>query len=497
MIDRIVVAGLGPDRGGSSASKVSIACFKFQAAAQSVASMKDGVTTGHGLAVVGSQAGVAGPHAGDYVAAVQGGSGRNVIKFWSWKKEQPVLTSTCPEKLGPLVATKCGTYLVGGGSSGSCYLWQVSTGSLVRTWKAHYLSVSCCTFVDDDSVLLTGSDDAIIRAWGIGDLLDNSSKSNVRARATLSNHTLPVTDLWVGCNGLASRVISSSLDHSVKFWSLYSKEDRPHLLRSVLLPCPIQCIVSDSLECMAFAGGSNGVVYQIATRLQEPPKTREESALFQDRRRSEKERQQRMGSEFERALEGHSAAVTCLELSPSGLLLVSGSMDGTCRLWDTSSGQAVKVVPVGGGTRPVLALLSIPVPFELSKGTLGASGKLLRSARIPPLKPLHRYQSRGDQAPNEPAAKATIVQFRPSDVSPVLSPPRKRQLLAQFCCQSAENQVMAPAPGGGRATPQRVQAGNSARIQELEAENADWKRVNSKLYSIAVDKMLSNYSDVK
>lgn len=45
---------------------------------------------------------------------------------------------------------------------------------------------------------------------------------------------------------------------------------------------------------------------------------------------------------FERALEGHTAAVVSLSISRDGKYLLSGSSDNTIRLWRVSDGQTIK-----------------------------------------------------------------------------------------------------------------------------------------------------------
>lgn len=60
------------------------------------------------------------------------------LHFWAWGTEQPRLKCHAPEKLGPLAVSCDGSLCAGGGISGRVYVWEVSSGTLLRTWDAHY-----------------------------------------------------------------------------------------------------------------------------------------------------------------------------------------------------------------------------------------------------------------------------------------------------------------------------------------------------------------------
>ena len=69
-----------------------------------------------------------------------------------------------------------GSHIVGGGVSGTIYIWNVSSGLLVRYWPAHYKCVTCIKFTDCGSFIITGGEDAIIHIWNIFDVIDSTSR---------------------------------------------------------------------------------------------------------------------------------------------------------------------------------------------------------------------------------------------------------------------------------------------------------------------------------
>ena len=94
---------------------------------------------------------------------------------------------------------------------------------------------------------------------------------------TLSDHTLPVTDVVCGFGPFPNcRVLTSSLDHSVKvcdkpylcifmfisdlqLWDLSSRS----LLTTFQFPRPISCLAWDLTERIFFAASADGYVHQM------------------------------------------------------------------------------------------------------------------------------------------------------------------------------------------------------------------------------------------
>lgn len=41
------------------------------------------------------------------------------------------------------------------------------TGKLLKKWHAHYRAVTCLLFNDDQSLLISGSEDGSVRVWSL------------------------------------------------------------------------------------------------------------------------------------------------------------------------------------------------------------------------------------------------------------------------------------------------------------------------------------------
>eukprot|EP00268_Persea_americana_P036723 TRINITY_DN3624_c1_g1_i1.p1 TRINITY_DN3624_c1_g1~~TRINITY_DN3624_c1_g1_i1.p1 ORF type:complete len:226 (-),score=36.74 TRINITY_DN3624_c1_g1_i1:2581-3258(-) len=140
------------------------------------------------------------------------------VLYWSWNKPQPEVKSFPVESINPLVSNTDGTYLIGGGSSGSIFLWEVASGTLLKKWNAHYRAVTCLVFSDDDSLLISGAEDGCVRVWSLLKLFDDLGDTMPyhSYELSFSEHTLRVTDIISGYGGCGAIIVSSSEDHTCK-----------------------------------------------------------------------------------------------------------------------------------------------------------------------------------------------------------------------------------------------------------------------------------------
>lgn len=141
-------------------------------------------------------------------------------------------------------------------------------------------------FTDDDTALISASDDASVNVWLLTKLLDEQEDITVAPSPhySWSDHSLPVTDIVCGTGTYGSaRIWTSSLDHTVKVGMLsrcysitvlllvakpcfFQKQlwdlATGLLLTTFLFPHPIDTLAVDVSETTLLAAGHHNI-YQV------------------------------------------------------------------------------------------------------------------------------------------------------------------------------------------------------------------------------------------
>jgi pre-rRNA-processing protein IPI3 len=164
------------------------------------------------------------------------------LHVFGWRKDQPHVRCALPEKLTAVAVSADGAFLLGGGGGGRVYLWEVPNGAMLRTWEAHYRTVSAAAFTDDGTHMITASEDSLLRVWSLAQILDYTSGHQAPPTAvhTWNQHTLPLTAVVVGAGGCSARVCSASMDRTVRVWHIPSGGLHTHeilLLRGCCFAC--------------------------------------------------------------------------------------------------------------------------------------------------------------------------------------------------------------------------------------------------------------------
>ncbi|EOY14428.1 WD-repeat protein, putative isoform 3, partial [Theobroma cacao] len=244
------------------------------------------------------------------------------VLYWSWSKPQAEVKSFPAEPIKPLAADSEGSYIVGGGSSGDIYLWEVATGRLLKKWHAHYRAVTCLVFSEDNSLVISGSDDGCVRVWSLFLIFDDVRRQQASHlyEYSFTEHTLCVTDIIMGYGGGSAIIVSASEDRTCKVWSL----SRGRLLRNIVFPSIIDAIALDPGEHVFYAGSRDGKIYIAALNAESSPSNS-------------------YGLHIIGSLSDHSKAVTCLAYSTERNLLLSGSEDGMVRVWDVKTQNIIRM----------------------------------------------------------------------------------------------------------------------------------------------------------
>ncbi|RKP35853.1 quinon protein alcohol dehydrogenase-like superfamily [Dimargaris cristalligena] len=296
--------------------------------------------------------------------------GRPMVHCYVWNKDQAFLKFPCPEKLSALVLSYSGQWAVGGTPTGRLYLWETSSGQLLRYWDAHYKAVTTIQFARDDTFLMTGSEDAVVSMWELPEILEplgydldpNQPMGLTKqppmdqapsARYTWTDHTLPVTAVVCGFGlGPYTRTLTASRDRTCKLWD----HTTGHLLTTFVFPVAITSIVLTSTETAFYAGGADGSIWQIdlfrrgsrdttgVANLSDLANTCE-AVGGEQRIIDVASDNQQTAPDSESAwpvMVGHSDAITGLQLTMDGTLLVSASADERCIVWDVFSRQQLR-----------------------------------------------------------------------------------------------------------------------------------------------------------
>ena len=190
-----------------------------------------------------------------------------------------------------MAASPDGRWVVSGTEDFILRLWDHESNSLVRSLEGHAGIIRTVAFTPDGESVLSGSEDRSLRLW---DVNTGEEKWIVR------ENTLPIQAIAVSRNGELASCVSE--DGTARIWDLTFVapkavfKGRGHQMNATV-------ISGDGIE-MAFGAG-DCTIWRV-----------------------------NLESNTQQILEGHSATVHCLTLTPDEEILLSGADDGTVRAWN-------------------------------------------------------------------------------------------------------------------------------------------------------------------
>jgi pre-rRNA-processing protein IPI3 len=365
---------------------------------------KDSVVDTGALCTVGGSSSFAGQgNSCDYVVAAQ--SQKPIINVYHWGKSQIHYQCHIQEITTALACDPSGTYLIGGTKRGWIYMWELASGKLLTSFQAHYKSITQLHCTKREEFFFSASEDGMVRAWDLCSVVGTaeassagSKQSGMKPFRSWSPHTLAVKGMYVAEYGSSIRVLTCSMDRSVVVFDLYSNRQ----CHRISMPQALTSLTCNSTADRAFIGASNGKIFIVdltlvaATKVASHVPMTTTSTIFTSLQKT------LYGGSLEEAtstsiLDGHTKAVVSLCVTSDDQRLISGSEDGTVRVWDSGTQQCLHDLAQPRAVSNVLVLRRPETlqnssiyrpkmtPFEhLKKYTDNTKGSRVKVAQVPP-----------------------------------------------------------------------------------------------------------------
>lgn len=219
------------------------------------------------------------------------------VKIWDTKTGEELHSlADHTDQVNSVAISPDGKTVVSGGDDRTVVLWDLATGTARHMPNAHKERVSAVAFSPCGKTLVTGSADTV-RFWDVPTATQiESLPQTLQASSSL-------------CFSPNGQILASSFAQTITLleWKTGT------VLSTIQLVEPEPSALSFSPDGKTLAVGCGPLVRLFNTSL----------------------------DEFTHILSGHSDHVTSVSISPDGETLVSGSRDGTIKLWDVSIGGQI------------------------------------------------------------------------------------------------------------------------------------------------------------
>jgi WD40 repeat protein len=240
---------------------------------------------------------------GKYVATEGVGGDENATptaRVYDAATGNEVAALALPAPAASLALSPDGQYLAIGDESGRIWLWDISSGEMVREYVGHSQFIQAIRFSADGRYLLSGSNDTTARLW------DVASGETIR---TFGGHGGEVRDVAISRDG--SLVATAGDDRIARVWSLRASPIGVQFAGPLGIARQASFSPDGKRIVTANADG-NARIWDTTT------------------------------GQLLLTLAGHTDEVRGAVFSPDGEWVLTGSADGTARLWDAASGEELR-----------------------------------------------------------------------------------------------------------------------------------------------------------
>nr|GMD90103.1 angio-associated migratory cell protein [Ipomoea batatas] len=237
------------------------------------------------------------------------GSFDGLIKVWDVDSRNLRCTLEGPDKgIEWLKWHPTERFILAGSEDGIVWLWNADTGASHNMFTGHGESVTCGDFTPDGNTICTGSDDATLRIW------NTWSGESIHVVRGHPYHTEGLTCLAILAIGTVSTlVLTGSKDSSVHIVNIATRK----VVRSLNGH-------SDSIECIGISRSSRGSSLWVATG------SMDKKLIIWD-----------VLHWLPRCTCEHEGGVTCLLWLGTSRFVATGCVDGKVRVWDSLLGNCM------------------------------------------------------------------------------------------------------------------------------------------------------------
>ena len=297
---------------------------------------------------------------------VASASDDRTVRIWSLTGQLRYTLLGHTNVVNSLSASPDGRQLASAGRDNQIFLWDIEIGQALYSQQAHRAALQSLAFSPDGAMLASGGADHIVRLWQVaGDGMG-------QLRHSLRGHSHFIDSLAFSPDG--QLIASGDADCTIRLWDRTTNRAVQTLREH-----------QGTVRALAFAPTASGVD--------------QNEALLASAGADRIIRLWSIGAHPRRVarclqqLMGHEADIVALAFDQHGRRLVSGSTDGTLRIWDVQSGAMLQ--RLNGHTAPVTAVAinldgctlasnSFDLTIRLWDLTTGACLHVERDAHIGP-----------------------------------------------------------------------------------------------------------------
>ena len=211
-----------------------------------------------------------------------------------------------------------GTRVVSGLMDNTVRIWNATTGKMERILEGHSDSVRSIAFSSDGTRVASGSSNKSVLIW-------NGNTGEIEH--VLEGHSDTVTSVAISDDG--TRVVSGSDDHSIRIWNA-ATGDIERVLKGHSDLVNSVAISDDGTRVVSGSDDHTVRVWNVVTG-----KIKRVVEGFQFWKAAT--------GKAKWVLNGHSQTVSTVAFSRDGTHIVSGSWDGTVRIWNAVTGEIERI----------------------------------------------------------------------------------------------------------------------------------------------------------